>query len=263
MADNTRMNTQSMDIKRRQMELSMEYERKMKDVKERLSQALCLYYSNEKMRLFGTEGGKEKVYEMELKESWLLYAIKNDVTPLTHDAFPRDFRIQNSPLIVEYFQLKDLPEENSDTDNWLPNAIMAARMFFEWEFGIGQVERNFDNDRIANAFRNAWKVNEAREFFYEKYAGVSDLRGASVTNYKGKFNLKGLFKAGIDPIEQFVGSYDINIYVIDGTHLQFVLKNTTSMKSLLYGIGPEWERKTFRPYGNIRQEYTFSEPIRR
>ena len=150
-----------------------------------------------------------------------------------------------------------------DTDNWWSNLTTAARLLFEWEYGIGPSNRTFMNDDAANAFRNAWRVKEARRYFYKKYTGVSDFKGASVTNYSGKFGLKGLFNAGIDPIEQYVGSYNIDIHAIEGQMLQFTITNVTSMKSLMYGLGLQWERSQFPFYGNTRQTYIFTEPLRR
>ncbi len=78
----------------------------------------------------------------------------------------------------------------------------------------------------------------------------------------GNFGLTRLAKAGIDPIEQFVGSYSIDIHVIPGNMLQYTLTNVTSIQSFLYGIAPEWERSSFRLNGNTQQTYIFTEPIR-
>ena len=158
--------------------------------------------------------------------------------------------------------VKTSSSETKDSDNWWANTKTVVCMFGEWDLGVGPANRVFKNDRVANAFRNAWKVNEAREFFYKKYAGITDLTGASVTNYSGKFGLKGLIMAGIDPVEQFVGSYRLDIHVIEGNMLQFTITNTTSMKSFLYGIGPEWERSSFKLNGNTQQTYIFTEPIK-
>ncbi|MDR2145898.1 MAG: hypothetical protein LBE91_05505 [Tannerella sp.] len=174
----------------------------------------------------------------------------------------KDFRhVFDSRLIPAYYNGNEIASVG-DTDNWWANVLTTMQMFYEWSLGVGPSDRTFKNDRVANAFRNAPEVKEAREFFYKKYAGVNDLAGAYVSNYTGNFGLKGLFKAGLDPIEQFVGSYRIDINVIDGIMLEFTLTNTTSMKSLLYGIGPDWERSSFRPSGNITQIYIFTEPIR-
>ncbi|MFC4874293.1 hypothetical protein [Negadavirga shengliensis] len=149
----------------------------------------------------------------------------------------------------------------SDLDNWGRNAMTVAGMTLMWAtgqrlpFGAGSY---YNNDRVANAMRNAWRVNQAREFFYKKYAGVTNLTGASVTNYSGKFGLEGLLRAGVDPVEQFIGSYNIDIQVVDNM-LQFMLTNTTSFESFFYGIGPNWQGG---PGGNFKQTYIFTEPLR-
>jgi len=148
-----------------------------------------------------------------------------------------------------------------DGHNWISNARTTAGMTMMWAtgyrmpFGAGS---RYNNDAVAGAMRNAWKVGEAREAFYNKYKGVSNLTGASLTNYKGNFGVEGYFRAGIDPIEQFVGSYRIDIHAIDGM-LRFTLTNTTSFKSLMYGVGPDWQGG---PMGNFNQTYIFTEPIR-
>ena len=150
---------------------------------------------------------------------------------------------------------------NDDTKNWWANTKTALQMFGEWDQGVGPAYRIFINDRVANSFRNATKVNKARKYFYNKYSGVSNLANASVTNYEGNFGLLGLIKAGADPIEQFVGSYRVDINVLDCNTLEFTITNVTSMRSFLYGIGPDWERKIFKLNGNTRQIYIFTEPI--
>jgi hypothetical protein len=98
----------------------------------------------------------------------------------------------------------------------------------------------FYNDRVAYAMQNAWQVGRARDYFYQKYKGQTNLLGANVTNFPGKFGLQGLIKTGIDPVEQFVGSYDIFITITSDRQLMFTLYNVTSFRSFLYGIGPSW-----------------------
>lgn len=69
----------------------------------------------------------------------------------------------------------------------------------------------FMNGPVADALRNAIQVNQARDYFYKKYQGKDNLSDASVQNYKGKFGLPGLLGAGIDSIEQFIGTCRIDI----------------------------------------------------
>ncbi|WP_462264529.1 hypothetical protein [Mucilaginibacter sp.] len=67
-------------------------------------------------------------------------------------------------------------------------------------------------------------------------------------------------KAGIDPIEQFTGSFRPDISS-DGSTLTITITNTTSIKSLFYGIIPDYHRSTFKPGGNMIQTYIIKEPI--
>lgn len=152
----------------------------------------------------------------------------------------------------------------SQLKTWCFQVETAYKMTRDWARGIGPDIRYFaPGSCISDAMRDAWRVNEAREFFYEKYKGKS-LINASVTDYQGKFGLEGLVRAGLDPIEQFIGSYDIDIYAINkGTSLLFVLSNRTSVKSLLAGFGPAYSRDFFAPGGNMDQKYMFIEPVRK
>lgn len=84
-------------------------------------------------------------------------------------------------------------------------------------------------------------------------------KGASVTNFGAKFGLKGLFTADT-MMEQFVGIYTIDIHVSGGM-ANFTLSNNSSFKSFSYGVGPAWERGSFAPMGNMRQTYSWSEPV--
>jgi hypothetical protein len=87
-----------------------------------------------------------------------------------------------------------------------------------------------------------------------------DCKGAvPVINFAAGFGLKGLWNAGLNPTQQFVGSYRIDIYPDDGCKKTFVLSNTSSFRSFAYGIGPDWSRNTFGPMGNMSQTYSWTE----
>lgn len=128
------------------------------------------------------------------------------------------------------------------------------------QFEFGPESRNTQN--MMDAFR----VNQARKYYYNNKNPYSKHNpDKHYTNVKGSFGLEGLLKAGLDPTEQFVGSYriDINSRLDDKNQawLDYELNNNTSLKSFLYGIGPDWERSpTSRtPFGNMRQKYKWSE----
>jgi hypothetical protein len=141
-------------------------------------------------------------------------------------------------------------------------------MTIDWAFGTGDDTRTFENDPIANSFRDARVVNQAREYWYKEVNagrksikdGVSNFRGEEVWS-GGNFGISGLFAAGLDPMEQFVGSFSPAI-TSDGTTLTFTISNTSSFRSLMYGIAPDWSRSVWRPGGNMTQTYIFTEPIK-
>ena len=143
----------------------------------------------------------------------------------------------------------------------------AGSLTMDWAFGTGLENRTFNNDKTADAFRDARVVNQARDYWYKEVnagrKGVND----GVTNFLGQkawtggnFGFKGFFSAGLDPMEQFVGSFTPEISS-DSKNLTFKIRNTTSFKSLMYGIGPDWSRSTLRLGGNMGQTYIFTEPI--
>ena len=140
--------------------------------------------------------------------------------------------------------------------DYLHNYRSAASMTSDWATGEGANYRVFYNTSEAIAMKNAWRVNEARELFYSK-----NDPNASVTNYKGSFGLGGLRRGGLDAIEQFIGSYSLEIRS-NGQSLQFSIFNTTSLKSGGYGILPEYERSTLKAGGNMRQLYIWTEPLK-
>lgn len=143
----------------------------------------------------------------------------------------------------------------------------AIGLTFSWAFGTGDDHRTFTNDAVANSFRDARVVNQAREYWYKQvnagkktiYDGLTNFLGKKVWS-GGNFGISGLIAAGSDPMEQFVGSFTPAISS-DGINLTFTIQNTTSFKSLMYGIAPDWSRSTWGPGGNLTQTYIFTEPI--
>src|SRR5262249_22459959 len=89
----------------------------------------------------------------------------------------------------------------------------TATWFYEWDQNRVVYGPNTPE---SNAMRDAFRVNEAREYFYKK--NTSNINeGAElerVTNYSGSFYAfgkipVGIVRAGRDMTEQFVGSYCI------------------------------------------------------
>jgi hypothetical protein len=113
-ADNTRIDTQKRDTQISAVGKQIEFDRKKKDVKERLSKAVSTYFSKEKAKSFGIEPEcQARVKELEVKETLLSVAIARDMD-LSYEAFPYDFYIQNQQLLNDFFQLRELPEKTDD-----------------------------------------------------------------------------------------------------------------------------------------------------
>lgn len=137
-----------------------------------------------------------------------------------------------------------------DGSNWLSNLRTAAGLTVDWALGVGSDNYTFLNSPTANAMRNSPGVVQARNDYYKT--------GKTSGGYN--FGLKGLMNAGIDPIEQFVGSYNYNISVV-GNNLQFTLINTTSFSSAVYHLWPSSWNWNSGPMGNTTQTYIFTEPL--
>jgi hypothetical protein len=135
-------------------------------------------------------------------------------------------------------------------------------MFFGWLTGTGPDNRTFGpGSNQVNDMMNAPGVNKAREYFYRKNAEKCGTALDPLTNYRAGFGLKGLWNAGLNSTQQFVGDYRIDITPNQNGTITFNLTNTTSMTSFLYGLGPSWSRSTFGPGGNMSQTYTWTEPL--
>lgn len=161
---------------------------------------------------------------------------------------------------------------------WYSLVKIAGSMTKDWFLGEGNETRRFSNDKVALCMKNSKAVDRIRKDFYAKAKRVGYIKGLTYTSGRGTFGLTGLFHAGLDPIEQFVGSCKIDITCSDGNNLHFVVWNKTSFNSFLYHIGsglnailetvdlpqmPEWEwdRETFKYMSNMEQFYEWDEPI--
>ena len=138
--------------------------------------------------------------------------------------------------------------------NWWDNVNTSANMTYLWLTGtgadIGTV--TFDSDRVANALRNSAGMDKARREFYDQ----------GRTSYIYTFGIFGPLRAGLDPIEQFVGSFAWKARVV-GNELEFTLTNRTSLYSGSYHIWPQKWNPTKGPMGNFEQKYIFREPLRK
>jgi hypothetical protein len=146
-----------------------------------------------------------------------------------------------------------VPQMPENANNWFSNAATVSQMTLLWATGYSWLaQHTYKNDAVANAFRNASGIVQAREDYYNNGKTFGD----------ANFGLKGLFQAGIDPVEQFVGSYHYQIdRVNDG--LQFTITNQTSFGSAAYHVWPYSWNWSSGPMGNFDQTYIFAEPYRK
>ncbi len=135
----------------------------------------------------------------------------------------------------------------------------TARMTVNWATGQGPDHVEFGPDsRNTQELMASTGVSEARDYLYNKYDGAPP-DGGAVTNYAVDFGLEG-YATTRTAAEQFVGSFRIDIQVAD-EGASYTATNNSSFRSFAYGIAPAWERSTFRPMGNMRQTYRWSEPV--
>jgi len=130
-------------------------------------------------------------------------------------------------------------------------------MFWDWAFGNAPPDTVYgpDTNQTADMMQSPG-VAAAINYFNQKNAGKCPSQWAPVKDYAYKFGLTGLWKAGLNSTQQFVGSYGVNIYPnADGT-LNVDVYNTTSMTSFLYGIYPNrFNPPNGWPMGNASQRY--------
>ena len=155
-------------------------------------------------------------------------------------------------------------EKTSDKNIWFHMIGLTG----QWMLGIGAEKRVYSRNNVADAFRDANVTNQARQFWYEEvnagrkslYDGVTDYYGKKQFP-RGNFGFYGAWLAGDDIVEQFAGSFTVDI-TSDGKKLTFTIHNPTSFESFFYGLGSEYSRETFKYGGNMNQVFIFEEPIK-
>lgn len=153
-------------------------------------------------------------------------------------------------------------KKGSDFDNWGKKVGTAGNMFLQWlTGGLGKSTYNsFKNDDIAESFRNAIGVQKALDYYYKKYKDSGTLKESKVEGFGAGFGVLEFFTAGFDPIEQFVGSYNVDVYFRpyennDGGYLEVSITNNTSLTSAAYHALPSYDNGA--PMSNAYQNYRF------
>jgi hypothetical protein len=133
----------------------------------------------------------------------------------------------------------------SNTKNYLGLVSESAYLTTRWLVGANS-DALYLNGNVANALRSSAGVTKALKEYY----------ATRKTFGKYGFGLTGLYDAGFNPVQQFVGSYGYKITEIEG-RLQFTITNTTSFGSAAYHLWPykwNWEKG---PMSNFKQTYIF------
>jgi RHS repeat-associated protein len=144
----------------------------------------------------------------------------------------------------------------------------AFSMYFKWAVGSGPEHRHSVGGMHGRQLQNSIGVQQAREGYCRKNAHIRSASeaaawtdgGYNFVRYQHPFRSVARFwNAGLIGTRQFVGSYDLEVHPTPGYGMRFRVTNTTSFESLLLGIGPEWDRSTFAPMGNVTQSFEWTE----
>jgi len=142
---------------------------------------------------------------------------------------------------LSYWGLPDDKMPNMPGHPYTGTDLTAVQgLLWNWLTGTGPDTQVFGpGSSMAEQMRNAPKVLEALKAYDTKNKNHNDCgcKGAqALTNYKGNFGLPGLWNAGLNPAQQYIGSYRIDIFPLPECKKLIVLNNTTSFKSFAYGI---------------------------
>jgi RHS repeat-associated protein len=183
-------------------------------------------------------------------------------------------RDATSAVRNEYSSDPSIPMIQGDVStNLLDGYAFATLGLFTWIFGChnytDETPMIVDDTAISRHLQNMHEIGEARDAYYEKFVGLSDeelMQGHfSLTEYGVSFGADlingGPLGAGIDPVEQFVGSTWVTIYN-NKDELNFIIYNCTSIRSAAYHIIPiNFDTSFPAPMKNFHQLFFFKEKV--
>ena len=117
-------------------------------------------------------------------------------------------------------------------------------MFHDFLTGMGRSDVSYGPDSVeSQMMASSPGIKQAiKDYGNGKNSGIYN------------FGLSGLWAAGTNPIQQFVGSYQYTTVPANGG-LNIFLGNYTSVKSGSYHLLPSHKRSTFSPMGTTHQNY--------
>lgn len=130
-------------------------------------------------------------------------------------------------------------------------AAQVSALTSEFFSGLGPGNLTFDpNSATSQVMAQSGPVQDVLISYY--------MTGQTSGLYT--FGLSGLVSAGGNPVAQFVGSFRWSITPTNGG-INLSLTNTTSFRSLIYDVGPQWQRGNHwypTPMGNTHQTYNIT-----
>ena len=169
-------------------------------------------------------------------------------TPIDPD--PKKQKASGKPISTTKNVTSTMSSLENDIKSFINNTLSVAKLFTYWVIGANNTTITFNNDDVANAMANSPGVNKAIQDYY--------IRGLMSGYYNFNTPMKVL-QAGIDPVEQFVGSYNYTIKD-KGHYIEITLTNTTSKVSFFYHLIPESWNTTKGIMSNFNQKFIIYAP---
>ncbi len=128
---------------------------------------------------------------------------------------------------------------------WFWGVVAADHMFIDFATGLGPGNREFGpSSAPSQLMASSPGVTQA----VDQYLSSGKPTGLYT------FGLGGAWNAGLNPVQQYVGSYRWSVAPTNGG-LLVTLSNTTSVRSGSYHLLPNHSRPEFGPLGNTHQTY--------
>jgi len=150
----------------------------------------------------------------------------------------------------------------TDLDQYVQESFTAAQMTWQFFSGTGPGSQTFGpSSQQSMSMAASMLLDNAIAAYLQNPSNPKNQSG--VLN----FGFTALLAAGVNPTQQFVGSFAFNISTLPNGALDVTLTNTTSFSSLMrfvqyFGlpVPGSWTRGTFPIMGNINQTFNLNMP---
>jgi hypothetical protein len=193
--DNTRVDTQRLDAQINNVEKQIAFERRKKDVKERLYKVTEQYFSLKKAQSFPDQ---QLLKNIQTRESLLFWTIANEKQPLTASAFPYELYAKETQLINEFVKIRSVTA-NPENSKEEPSEI-------DFNFYIG-TSLTVVSELFYSRDLNTW-MGKIFKFYNQAWGGNQYTGG----KFKFAENIAKPFKWG----SNLLGVYGIISSIRDG-----------------------------------------------